>query len=82
MKDHSYDRSKRFFDHQPVKTISEHLIKFKKMHLVKVMIKQLVFSLDYSDFKEYYQPIAVDLSKLQKLDTDPKAMQKLILLEI
>ena len=52
------------------------------MHLVKALIKQLVFLLDYSDFKEYYKLIAVDLSKLQKLDTDPKAMKKLILLEI
>ena len=32
--------------------------------------------LDYIYFKNYYKMIAVDLSKQQALDTDPKAIQK------
>ena len=31
--------------------------------------------LDYACFKKYYKMIAVDLSKQQALDTDPKAIQ-------
>ena len=31
--------------------------------------------LDYPYFKKYYKFIAIDLSKQQKLDADPKAMQ-------
>ena len=37
--------------------------------------------LDYPYFKEYYKLIAIDLSKLQALDPDPKAIQQLILLK-
>ena len=32
--------------------------------------------LDYSYFKNYYKLIAIDLSKQQKLDADPKAIQQ------
>ena len=32
--------------------------------------------LDYNYFKEHYKLIAIDLSKQQKLDSDPKAMQQ------
>ena len=38
--------------------------------------------LDYLYFREHYKLIAIDLSKKQALDTDPKAIQQLILLEI
>ena len=38
--------------------------------------------LDYPYFKKYYQSVATDLGKQQKLDADPKKVQKLILLEI
>ena len=31
--------------------------------------------LDYDYFNEYYKMIAIDLSKQQALDTDPKAIQ-------
>ena len=37
---------------------------------------------DYPYFKEYYKLILIDLSKQQALDTDPKAIKKLILQEI
>ena len=33
--------------------------------------------LDYNFFKKYYKMIAVDLSKPQALDTDPKAIQQI-----
>ena len=33
--------------------------------------------LDYTYFKKYYKMIAVDLSKQQALDADPKAIQQL-----
>ena len=33
--------------------------------------------LDYSYFKIYYKLIAIDLSKQQKLDADPKAIQQI-----
>ena len=33
--------------------------------------------LDYTYFKNYYKMIAVDLSKQQALDTDPKAIQQI-----
>ena len=33
--------------------------------------------LDYPYFKTYYKLIAIDLSKQQKLDADPKAIQQI-----
>ena len=33
--------------------------------------------LDYSYFKSYYEIIAIDLSKQQKLDPDPRAIQEI-----
>ena len=33
--------------------------------------------LDYTYFKKYYKTIAVDLSKQQALDADPKAIQQI-----
>ena len=33
--------------------------------------------LDYPCFKKYYELIAIDLSKQQKLDADPKAIQQI-----
>ena len=33
--------------------------------------------LDYTYFKKYYKMIAIDLSKQQVLDADPKAIQKI-----
>ena len=33
--------------------------------------------LDYTYFKKYYKMIAVDLSKQQVLDADPKAIQQI-----
>ena len=33
--------------------------------------------LDYTYFKKYYKMIAIDLSKQQALDADPKAIQQI-----
>ena len=33
--------------------------------------------LDYLCFKEHYEQIAIEFSKQEKLDTDPKAKQKI-----
>ena len=33
--------------------------------------------LDYSYFKDYYKMIAIDLSKQQVLDADPRAIQQI-----
>ena len=33
--------------------------------------------LDYNYFKNYYEMIAIDLSKQKALDADPKAMQQI-----
>ena len=38
--------------------------------------------LDYPYFKDTYKMIAVDLSKQQALDADPRAIQQLTLLQI
>ena len=40
------------------------------------------FLLDYPYFKKYCKMIAIDSRKQQALDTDPKAMQQIILMEI
>ena len=46
----------------------------EKLLLVKEMTIQLVFVRLYL-FQKYYKMIAVDLSKQQVLDADPKAIQ-------
>ena len=38
--------------------------------------------LDYNNFNEHHKMIAIDLSKQQELDADPKAIQQIILLEV
>ena len=53
------------------------MITFEKLQLVKEVIIQLFSLLDYSYFKKYYKMIAIDLSKQQALDADPKAMQQI-----
>ena len=41
-----------------------------------------MFTRLYLYFKIYYKLIAIDLSKQQKLDADPKPIQQIIVLEI
>ena len=49
-------------------------ITFENMRWVKKMVTQLIVYLIVY-FKNYYQMIAIDLSKLQAIDADPKAIQ-------
>ena len=49
---------------------------FEILSLVKVMITQLVVYQIIPISKIYYKIIARDLSKQQKLDADPKAIQQ------
>ena len=49
---------------------------FRKLQLVKEMISQLVLP-GYNYFKKHYKMIAIDLSKQQALDADPKAIQQI-----
>ena len=48
------------------------------MQLVKEMIKNTTGSLlDYIFFNKYYEMMAIDLSKQQVLDANPKATQQI-----
>ena len=49
---------------------------FERLQLVNEMITQLVVYY-YNYFKNYYKMIAIDLSKRQALDADPKAIQQI-----
>ena len=49
----------------------------EKWLLVKEITIQLGFFQTISTLKNYYKTIAVDSSKQQALDTDPKAMQQI-----
>ena len=53
------------------------MITFERSQLVKEMITQLVVYclLHYNYFSNYHKMIAIDLSKHQALDADPKAIQ-------
>ena len=58
------------------------MITFGKLQLIKVMTRLLGDQvigclLDYSYFEKYFKLIAIDLSKQQKLDADPKAIQQI-----
>ena len=67
---------KLFFD-QPVKMIKEHMITFEKLQLVKEMITNMITNQLFVYFKNYYKMIAIDLSKQEALDADPKATQQI-----
>ena len=72
---------KNFFD-QPVKND-----KVTYENIRQIAIRQGVdyttgCLLDYTYLKKYYKVIAIDLSKQQALDADPKTINKLILQQI
>ena len=66
-----------------VRNFFDHLIKsnFRTYDVIrKIAIRQgddytTVYLIYYPYFKNYYELIAADLSKQQKLDADPKAIQ-------
>ena len=41
------------------------------------MITQLDVFIDYPYFKKYYKLVAIDLSKQQNIDADPKSKQQI-----
>ena len=49
---------------------------FKRLQLVKEMITQLAVWFYCSYFIRHYKMTAIDLSKQQALDADPKAIQQ------
>ena len=53
------------------------MIKSEILRRIKVMITQLDAFIDYPYFKKYSKLVAIDLSKQQKLDSDPKAIQQI-----
>ena len=71
---------KNFFDH-PVKS------DMRTHHNIKIAIgpgNDCITGclLDHNYFNKYYKMIAIDLSKQNVFDADPKAIKKLMLLEI
>ena len=72
---------RNFFD-QPVKNVLKTNNNIQKIGTGQEDDYTTGCLLDYPCFKEHYKLIAIDLSKPQALDTDPKAMQKKILLDI
>ena len=72
---------RNFFD-QPVKNVLKTNNNMQKIGTGQEDDYTTGCLLDYPCFKEHYKLIAIDLSKPQALDTDPKAMQKKILLDI
>ena len=53
------------------------MITLERLQLLKVMITQLDVYETNPYFKKYYKLIAIDLSKQQKLEADPKAIQQI-----
>ena len=72
---------RNFFD-QPVKDVLKTNNNIQKIGTGQEDDYTTGCLLDYPCFKEHYKLIAIDLSKPQALDNDPKAMQKIILLDI
>ena len=77
MKDYNVmiDR-KNFFD-QPINSMIKTYENIRKIIIGQGDDFTTGCLLDYSYFKKYYKMIAVDLSKQQALDADPKAIQQI-----
>ena len=66
---------KNFFD-QPVKTNSKTDDNIQKIAISQGDDCTTGYLQDYNYFNKYYEIIAMDLSKQQALDADPKAIQQ------
>ena len=62
---------------QPIKNDLKTYVKVRKFATGQDEDYTNGYLLDYPFFKKYYKLIAIDLSKQQKLDANPKAMQKI-----
>ena len=67
---------KNFFD-QPIKNDKATYENIRKIAIGQGDYYTTGCLLDYTYFKNYYKMIAIDLSKQQALDADPKAIQKI-----
>ena len=67
---------KNFFD-QPVKNEKVKYEKIRKITIGQGDDYTTGCLLDYTYFKKYYKMIAIDLSKQQVLDADPKTIQQI-----
>ena len=67
---------RNFFD-QPVKNDLKTYDSIRKIATDQVDDYTTGCLLDYPYFKKYYKLIALDLSKQQKLDADPKSIQQI-----
>ena len=67
---------KNLFD-QPVKKDKVTYKNIKKITVGQGDDYTTGYLLDYTYFKKYYKMIAIDLSKQQALDADPKAIQQI-----
>ena len=67
---------KNFFD-QPIKNYKITYENSRKIATGQGDDYTTVCFLDYVYFKKYYKMIAIDLSKQQTLDTDPRAIQQI-----
>ena len=66
---------KNFFD-QPINNMIKTYENIRKITIGKGDDYTTGCLLDYTSFKKYYKMIAVDLSKQQALDANPKAIQQ------
>ena len=67
---------KNFFD-QPINNMIKTYESIRKITIGQGYDYTTGCLLDYSYFKKYYKMIAVDLTKQQALDADPKAIQQI-----
>ena len=67
---------KNFFD-QPINNIIKTYENIRKITIGQGDDYTTGCLLDYTYFKKYYKMIAIDLSKQQALDADPKAIQQI-----
>ena len=68
--------SKSFFD-QPINSMTKTYKNIRKISTGQGDDYTTGCLLDYSYFKNYYKMIAIDLSKQQELDADPRAIQQI-----
>ena len=67
---------KSFFD-QPINSMTKTYENIRKNAIGQGNDYKTACSLDYSYFKNHYKMVAVDLSKQQELDADPRAIQQI-----
>ena len=72
---------KNFFD-QPINSMTKTYENIRKIATGQGDDYTTGCLLDYSYFKDHYKMIAIDLSKQQALDADPRAIRQLILQQI